>query len=167
MESPCSCGHFKMRLIYVGRLWVICQEDIYHPQNSDIYHPQIRTFPTPQKKTFARRTTATPNFFSLIFGAFFFAFSTYSSWRTSPNYHRSHQKFPKSWTWDRHILFTGPHQTIVFTVTVPFSSKREGVAVVLLANVFFWGWEMSEFGGGKCPNFGGGKCPPGKWLTIV
>ena len=44
--------------------------------------------------------------------------------------------------------------------------KKLGVAVVLLANVFFWGWEMSEFGGGKCPNFGGGKCPPGKWLTI-
>ena len=29
-----------------------------------------------------------------------------------------------------------------------------GVAVVLLANVFFCGWEMSEFGGGKCPNLG-------------
>ena len=40
--------------------------------------------------------------------------------------------------------------------------KILGVAVVLLANVFFAGWEMSEFGGGKCPNFGGGKCPPGK-----
>ena len=40
--------------------------------------------------------------------------------------------------------------------------KKLGVAVVLLANVFFGGWEMSEFGGGKCPNFGGGKCPPGK-----
>ena len=36
--------------------------------------------------------------------------------------------------------------------------KKLGVAVVLLANVFL-GWEMSEFGGGKCPNFGGGKCP--------
>ena len=32
------------------------------------------------------------------------------------------------------------------------------MAVVLLANVFLGGWEMSEFGGGKCP--------PGKWLTI-
>ena len=31
---------------------------------------------------------------------------------------------------------------------------------------FFWGWEISKFGGGKCPNFGDGKCPPGKWLTI-
>ena len=40
--------------------------------------------------------------------------------------------------------------------------KKLGGAVVLLANVFFWGWEMSDFGGGKCPNFGGGKCPPGK-----
>ena len=40
--------------------------------------------------------------------------------------------------------------------------KKLGVAVVLLADVFFGGWEMSEFGGGKCPNFGGGKCPPGK-----
>ena len=45
------------------------------PPNSDISHPQ--------KKTFARRTTATPNFFSSFFGAFFLAFSTYSSWRTS------------------------------------------------------------------------------------
>ena len=44
------------------------------PPNSDISHPQ--------KKTFARRTTATPNFFS-FFGALFLAFSTYSSWRTS------------------------------------------------------------------------------------
>ena len=32
--------------------------------------------------------------------------------------------------------------------------EKLGVAVVLLANVFFWGWEMSEFGGGKCPNLG-------------
>ena len=45
------------------------------PPNSDISHPQ--------KKTFARRTTATPNFFSSFFGALFLAFSTYSSWRTS------------------------------------------------------------------------------------
>ena len=52
--------------------------------------PKIRTFTTPKfghfpppKKTFARRTTATPNFFSSFFGAFFLAFSTYSSWRTS------------------------------------------------------------------------------------
>ena len=44
------------------------------PPNSDISHPQ--------KKTFARRTTATPNFFSSFFGALFLAFSTYSSWRT-------------------------------------------------------------------------------------
>ena len=44
------------------------------PPNSDISHPP--------KKTFARRTTATPNFFS-FFGALFLAFSTYSSWRTS------------------------------------------------------------------------------------
>ena len=40
--------------------------------------------------------------------------------------------------------------------------KKIGVAVVLLANVFLGGWEMSEFGGGKCLNFGGGKCSPGK-----
>ena len=45
------------------------------PPNSDISHPP--------KKTFARRTTATPNFFSSFFGALFLAFSTYSSWRTS------------------------------------------------------------------------------------
>ena len=65
------------------RLCVICQEDIYHPQNSYIYHPQIRTFPTPPKKTFARGTPATPNFFPSFSGALFLAFSTYSSWRTS------------------------------------------------------------------------------------
>ena len=35
------------------------------PPNSDISHPP--------KKTFARRTTATPNFFSSFFGAFFLA----------------------------------------------------------------------------------------------
>ena len=40
------------------------------PPNSDISHPR--------KKTFARRTTATPNFFLLFFGALFLAFSTYS-----------------------------------------------------------------------------------------
>ena len=45
------------------------------PPNSDISHPP--------KKTFARRTTATPNFFSSFFGALFLAFSTYSSWRTT------------------------------------------------------------------------------------
>ena len=45
--------------------------------------------------------------------------------------------------------------------------EKLGVAAVLLAKVFFWGWEMSDFGGGKCPNFGGGKSPPGKWLTIL
>ena len=33
------------------------------------------------------------------------------------------------------------------------------MAVVLLANIFFGGGEMSEFGGGKCP--------AGKWLTII
>ena len=43
-----------MRLIYVGRLWVICQEDISHPQ----------------KKAFARRTTATPNFFFFFWRIF-------------------------------------------------------------------------------------------------
>ena len=35
--------------------------------------------------------------------------------------------------------------------------KKLGVAVVLLANVFFLGWEMAEFGGGKCPNLGVGN----------
>ena len=44
------------------------------PPNSDISHPP--------KKTFARRTTATPNFFS-FFWRIFLGFSTYSSWRTS------------------------------------------------------------------------------------
>ena len=58
-----QCKASENLYIVFKRLWVICQEDIYHPQNSDIYHPQIQTFPTPQKKTFARRTTATPNFF--------------------------------------------------------------------------------------------------------
>ena len=52
------------------RLWGICQEDIYHPQNSDIYHPKIRTFPTPKTQTFARRTTATPNSFLLFLAHF-------------------------------------------------------------------------------------------------
>ena len=47
----------------------------FPPPNSDISHTQ--------KKTFARRTTATPNFFSSFFGAFFLAFSTYTSWRTT------------------------------------------------------------------------------------
>ena len=56
----------KSQFFRVERLWVICQEDIYHPQNSDIYHPQIRTFPIPKNQTFARRTTATPNFFFLF-----------------------------------------------------------------------------------------------------
>ena len=54
-------------------MWVICQEEIYHPQNSDISHPQIRTFTTPKHCTFARRTTATPNFF-LFFWRIFLGF---------------------------------------------------------------------------------------------
>ena len=44
-------------------LWVICQEDIYHPQNSDIYHPQIRTFPTPKKKHLPGGQLPPPIFF--------------------------------------------------------------------------------------------------------
>ena len=35
--------------------------------------------------------------------------------------------------------------------SAPKKEKKLGVVVVLLANVFFGGWEMSEFGGGKCP----------------
>ena len=56
------------------RLWVICQEDIYHPQNSDIYHPQIRTFPTPKKKHLPGGQLPPPIFsffFWLIFLGFF------------------------------------------------------------------------------------------------
>ena len=56
---------------------VICQADIYHPQNSDIYHPQIRTFPTP-KKNICQEDNCHPQFFSSFFGALFLAFSTYS-----------------------------------------------------------------------------------------
>ena len=55
-------GTILCRARFLTQGWVICQADIYHPQNSDIYHPQIRTFTTPKNRTFARRTTATPNF---------------------------------------------------------------------------------------------------------
>ena len=56
---------------------VICQANIYHPQNSDIYHPQIQTFPTP-KKNICQEDSCHPQFFSSFFGALFLAFSTYS-----------------------------------------------------------------------------------------
>merc|ERR1712117_459179 len=73
----------------------------------------------------------------------------------------------------KHLLLDVLHDHLVKHLLLPVSRKSQekcakkrrkklGVAVVLLANVFFGGWEMSEFGGGKCPNFGGGKCPPGK-----
>ena len=52
------------------RLWVICQEDIYHPQNSDIYHPQIRTFPTPQKKHLPGGQLPPPFFFFFFWRTF-------------------------------------------------------------------------------------------------
>ena len=76
-------GTILCRARFLTQGWVICQADIYHPQNSDICHPQIRTFTTPKNRTFARRTTATPNFSFFFSGARFLAFSTYSSWRTS------------------------------------------------------------------------------------
>ena len=57
------CGKYCATQQRNLRLCVICQEDIYQPQNSDICHPQIRTFTTLKNHTFARRTTATPNFF--------------------------------------------------------------------------------------------------------
>ena len=51
-------------------LWVICQEDIYHPQNSDIYHAQIRTFPTPQKKHLPGGQLPPPIFFFFFWRTF-------------------------------------------------------------------------------------------------
>ena len=51
-------------------LWVICQEDIYHPQNSDIYHPQIRTFPTPKKKHLPGGQLPPPIFFFFFWRTF-------------------------------------------------------------------------------------------------
>ena len=52
------------------RLWVICQEDIYHPQNSDIYHPQVRTFPTPKKKHLPGGQLPPPIFFFFFWRTF-------------------------------------------------------------------------------------------------
>ena len=49
---------------------VICQADIYHPQNSDIYHPQIRTFPTPQKKHLPGGQLPPPIFFFFFWRTF-------------------------------------------------------------------------------------------------
>ena len=51
-------------------LWVICQEDIYHPQNSDIYHPQIHTFPTPKKKHLPGGQLPPPIFFFFFWRTF-------------------------------------------------------------------------------------------------
>ena len=52
--------------------------------------PKFRTFPTPKfghfpppKKNICQEDNCHPQFFSSFFGAFFLAFSTYSSWRTS------------------------------------------------------------------------------------
>ena len=54
----------------VNRLRVICQEDIYHPQNSDIYHPQIWTFPTPKKKHLPGGQLPPPIFFFFFWRTF-------------------------------------------------------------------------------------------------
>jgi len=59
--------------INIQGLWVICQEDIYHPQNSDIYHPQIRTFPTP-KKNICQEDNCHPQFFFFFLAHFFWLF---------------------------------------------------------------------------------------------
>ena len=52
------------------RLWVICQEDINHPQNSDIYHPKSWTFPTPQKKHLPGGQLPPPFFFFFFWRTF-------------------------------------------------------------------------------------------------
>ena len=71
--------HFSKFMLFVvlGHilfgLWVICQEDIYHPQNSDIYHPKIRTFPTP-KKNICQEDNCHPQFFFFFFWLIFLGF---------------------------------------------------------------------------------------------
>ena len=39
IKTVVNVGVIHLLILVVLRLWVICQEDIYHPQNSDIYHP--------------------------------------------------------------------------------------------------------------------------------
>ena len=58
----------------VKRGWVICQADIYHPQNSDIYHPQIRTFPTPQKPNICQEDNCHPPIVFFFFWRTFLGF---------------------------------------------------------------------------------------------
>ena len=71
-------------------LWVICQEDIYHPQNSDIYHPQIRTFPTPQKKHLPGGQLPPP---------IFFLFLAHFSWLFRLTAHGGHQGWEGGGAW--------------------------------------------------------------------
>ena len=73
------------------RLWVICQEDIYHPQNSDIYHPQIRTFPTPKKKHLPGGQLPPPIFFLLFLAHF--------SWLFRLTAHGGHQGWEGGGAW--------------------------------------------------------------------
>ena len=80
-------GWTKTAMCWEEHLFVIKNDtsSYFAPQaqREDYIHAGVRlfarrTFTTPPKKTFARRTTATPNFFLLFFGALFLAFSTYS-----------------------------------------------------------------------------------------
>lgn len=84
-------GTILCRARFLTQGWVICQADIYHPQNSDICHPQIRTFTTPKNRTFARRTTATPNFFSF--------FLAHVSWLFRLTAHGGHQGWEGGGAW--------------------------------------------------------------------
>ena len=65
-----DCESFARRTFTTPKIWTFTT-------------PKLGHFPPQKNQTFARRTTATPNFFSSFFGALFLAFSTYSSWRTS------------------------------------------------------------------------------------
>ena len=45
LEAFWMRSNMNIGLLYKSRLWVIYQEDIYHPQNSDISHPQKKHLP--------------------------------------------------------------------------------------------------------------------------
>ena len=67
-----DCESFARRTFTTLKIWT------FTTPNSDIYHPQSQTFPTPQKKHLPGGQLPPP-FFLSFFGAFFLAFSTYSS----------------------------------------------------------------------------------------
>ena len=74
LEAFWMRSNMNIGLLYKSRLWVIYQEDIYHPQNSDIYHPQIRTFPTPPKKNICQEDNCHPQIFFFFFWRTFLGF---------------------------------------------------------------------------------------------